>query len=144
MYVIYYMYHNVYMYHTLHTYSLIVYVSHSIRITMCICVTYYMYHNVYMCHTLCVSQCVYVSYITYVLAHSTWVTYCMYHNVYMYHVSQCVYVCTTCITMCICITLYIQPIPLGVTFSKAPNSKLESLFCHVSVKRNFRALIFEL
>jgi len=37
-----------------------------------------------------------------------------------------------------------QPIPLGVTFSKAQISKLERLFCHVSVKRDVRALSFEL
>ena len=37
----------------------------------------------------------------------------------------------------------IQPIPLGVTFSKAQSSKLERLFCHVSVKREVRALSFE-
>jgi len=40
--------------------------------------------------------------------------------------------------------MYVQPIPLGVTFSKAQNSKLERLFCHVSVKRDVRALSFEL
>jgi len=38
----------------------------------------------------------------------------------------------------------VQPIPLGVSFSKAQSSKLESLFCHVSVKRDVRALSFEL
>ena len=38
----------------------------------------------------------------------------------------------------------IQPIPLGVTFSKAQSSKLERLFCHVSVKKDVRALSFEL
>ena len=36
------------------------------------------------------------------------------------------------------------PIPLGVTFSKAQSSKLEGLFCHVSVKRDVRAMSFEL
>ena len=40
--------------------------------------------------------------------------------------------------------MIVQPIPLGVTFSKAQSSKLEGLFCHVSVKRDFRALSFEL
>jgi len=40
--------------------------------------------------------------------------------------------------------IYIQPIPLGVTFSKAQISKLERLFYHVSVKRDVRALSFEL
>jgi len=30
--------------------------------------------------------------------------------------------------------LLVQPIPLGVTFSKAQSSKLEHLFYHVSVK----------
>ena len=40
--------------------------------------------------------------------------------------------------------LVVQPIPLGVTFSKAQSSKLERLFCHVSVKRDIRALSFEL
>jgi len=39
---------------------------------------------------------------------------------------------------------HIQPIPLGVTFSKAQSSKLEGLFCHVWVKRDVRALSFEL
>jgi len=34
--------------------------------------------------------------------------------------------------------------PLGVTFSKAQSSKLERLFCHVLVKRDVRALSFEL
>jgi len=38
----------------------------------------------------------------------------------------------------------VQPIPLGVTFSKAQSSKLERLFCHVLVKRDVRALSFEL
>jgi len=36
----------------------------------------------------------------------------------------------------------VQPIPLEVTISKAHSSKLEQLFCHVSVKRDFRALSF--
>ena len=40
--------------------------------------------------------------------------------------------------------LNVQPILLGVTFSKAQSSKLESLFCHDSVKRDVRALSFEL
>ena len=40
--------------------------------------------------------------------------------------------------------IWIQPIPLGVTFSKAQSSKLEGLFCHVSMKRDVRALSFEL
>ena len=40
--------------------------------------------------------------------------------------------------------MIVQPIPLGVTLSKAPSSKLEGLFRHVSVKRDFRALSFEL
>jgi len=31
-----------------------------------------------------------------------------------------------------------------VTFSKAQSSKLERLFCHVSVKRDVRALSFEI
>ena len=38
----------------------------------------------------------------------------------------------------------VQPIPLGVSFSKAQSSKLERLFCHVSVKRDVLALSFEL
>jgi len=38
----------------------------------------------------------------------------------------------------------LQPIPLGVSFSKAQSSKLERLFCHVSVKRDVWALSFEL
>ena len=42
------------------------------------------------------------------------------------------------------IHVIIQPIPIGVSFSKAQSSKLESLFCHVSVKRDVRALSFEL
>jgi len=37
----------------------------------------------------------------------------------------------------------IQPIPLGVTFSKAQSSKLERLFCHGWVKRGVRTLSFE-
>ena len=39
--------------------------------------------------------------------------------------------------------LLLQPIPLGVTFSKAQSSKLERLVCHVSMKRYVRALSFE-
>jgi len=38
----------------------------------------------------------------------------------------------------------VQPIPLGVKFSKAQSSKLERLFCHVSVQRDNRAWSFEL
>jgi len=38
----------------------------------------------------------------------------------------------------------VQPMPLGVSFSKAQSSKLERLFCHVSVKTDVRALSFEL
>jgi len=38
----------------------------------------------------------------------------------------------------------VQSIPLGVSFSKAQSSKLKHLFCHVSVNREVRALIFEL
>ena len=40
--------------------------------------------------------------------------------------------------------IHVQPIPLGVTFSKAQSSKLERLFCHVAVKKDVRALSFEL
>jgi len=36
----------------------------------------------------------------------------------------------------------VQPIPLGVTLSKAQSSNLERLFCHVSLKRDFGALSF--
>ena len=43
-----------------------------------------------------------------------------------------------------CMQPLLQPIPLGVTFSKAQSSKLERLFCHVSVKRDVGALSFEL
>ena len=38
----------------------------------------------------------------------------------------------------------VQPTPLWVTYSKAQSSKLERLFCHVSVERDVRALSFEL
>jgi len=38
----------------------------------------------------------------------------------------------------------LQPIPPAVTFSEAQSSKLERLFFHVSVKKDFRALSFEL
>jgi len=38
----------------------------------------------------------------------------------------------------------LEPIPLEVTFSKPQSSKLERLFCHVSVKRDVWALSFEL
>jgi len=38
----------------------------------------------------------------------------------------------------------VQPIQLRVTFSKVQSSKLERLFCHVSVKRDVRVLSFEL
>ena len=37
----------------------------------------------------------------------------------------------------------IQSIPLGLTFVKSQSSKLESLFFHVSVNRDVRALSFE-
>jgi len=46
--------------------------------------------------------------------------------------------------VCVCCFVLLQPIPLGVTFSKAQSSKLERLFCHVSVKRDVEALSFEL
>ena len=39
--------------------------------------------------------------------------------------------------------MYIQPFPLGLSFSKAQSSKLERLVCHVSMKRDVRALSFE-
>jgi len=39
---------------------------------------------------------------------------------------------------------HVQPIALGVSFSKAQSSKLERLFFHVSMKRHVRALSFEL
>ena len=39
---------------------------------------------------------------------------------------------------------YVQPIPLGVTFSKAQSSKLERLLCHISAERDVQALSFEL
>jgi len=38
----------------------------------------------------------------------------------------------------------VQPIPREASFSKAQSSKLERLFCHDSVKRDVRALSFEL
>ena len=38
----------------------------------------------------------------------------------------------------------VQPIPLGVTFSKAQSSKFERLFCHISVKEDVRTWSFEL
>jgi len=38
----------------------------------------------------------------------------------------------------------LQPIPLGVTFSKAQSSKLESIFSLKRGKRDVRALSFEL
>ena len=57
----------------------------------------------------------------------------MYICIYMY-MYTCIHVY---------VHVYIQPIPLGVTFSKAQSSKLESLLCHVSVKRDVRALSFE-
>ena len=42
-----------------------------------------------------------------------------------------------------CYHYLLQPIPLGVSFSKAQSSKLEHLFCHVTVKREVRALSFD-
>jgi len=45
----------------------------------------------------------------------------------------------TCTNMCT-----LQPIPHGVSFSKAQSSKLERLFCYVSMKRDVRALSFGL
>jgi len=41
------------------------------------------------------------------------------------------------------LTYTVQPIPLGVTFSKVQRSRLERLFCHASVRRDVRALSFE-
>jgi len=38
--------------------------------------------------------------------------------------------------------MHVKSIPLGVTFLKAQSSKLECLFCHVSVKRDVQALSF--
>ena len=68
-------------------------------------------------------------------------------------VCVCVRVCV-CVFVCVCVcssaeytqngVRLVQPIPLGVTFSKAQSPKLESLFCHVSVKRDVRALSVEL
>jgi len=49
---------------------------------------------------------------------------------------------TKCGYIYICV--YVQPIPLGVSFSKAQSSKLERIFCHVSVKRDVRAFSFQL
>jgi len=40
--------------------------------------------------------------------------------------------------------IHVQPIPFGMSFSKAQSSKLQRLFCHVSMKRDVRALSFEL
>jgi len=42
------------------------------------------------------------------------------------------------------VKINIMTIPLGVIFSKAQSSKLEGLFCHISGKKDFRALSFEL
>ena len=39
---------------------------------------------------------------------------------------------------------FVQPIPLGAPLLKAQSSKLKRLFCHVSMKRDVRALSFEL
>jgi len=41
-------------------------------------------------------------------------------------------------------SVLVQPIPLGVSFLEAQGSKLKRLFCHVSMKRDVRALSFEL
>ena len=53
------------------------------------------------------------------------------------------------VTLSIC--MFVQPIPLGEKFLKAQSSKLkaqsskvEHLFCHVSVKSDIRAVSFEL
>jgi len=55
------------------------------------------------------------------------------------------YWCVTwCMTMCHWSIVELQPIPLGSTFSEAQSSKLQRLFFHVSVKRDVRALSFEL
>jgi len=49
-----------------------------------------------------------------------------------------------CLSVCMYFRVYVQPIPLGATFMeccfKVQTSKLERLFCHVSVKRDVRAL----
>ena len=77
----------------------------------------------------------------------------MYAYLYEYTSNTChashrklhMYACrhTSMNTRMLCIR-YVQPIPLAVTFPKAQSSKLERLFCHVSVKRDVRALISEL
>ena len=59
-------------------------------------------------------------------------------------VLQCVWLCCSVCYLYNTCTRIVQPIPLGVTFSKAQSPKLESLFCHVSVKRDVRALSVEL
>jgi len=47
----------------------------------------------------------------------------------------------------VCLTLFIkliQPIPFKLSFLKVLSTKLEHLFCHVSTKRDVRALSFKL
>jgi len=75
-------------------------------------------------------------------------------RMYVIHVTQYTYVCNTYDSIHIC-TLYMYTHSIHIcdtctanptwgVISKALNSKLKRLFCHVSVKRDVRALSFEL
>jgi len=121
-----------------------------ININICI----YIYVHV------CIYTCIYIQ--AYIHMHKyecIYVGICLIHQVYYVYIHVCTYKYTyicmnTHVYMwgyvsfikCtyICINLPVQPIPLGVTISKAESSKLEGLFCHISVKRDVRALSLEL
>ena len=130
--------------------------------SMCICI---MYGCMYVsCMSICIMyRCIYVSCMStwciydrciYVSCMSTWCIYdrCVYVSCMCICIIcityRCIYVCLCVYVSCIDVSmyhvcLYVQPIPLGVTFSKAQSSKLERLFCHVSVKRDVPALSVE-
>ena len=129
VYIYIYIYIHVYIYVYVETYT---YLSMNIHIYVYMYIHIWIYTYIYM----------------YKYAHNSFVVACLgkqgyflyiYVNVHLPNIHtyiwkyKYIWICT-----------YIQPIPLGVTFSKAQISKLERLFCHVTVKRDVRALSFEL
>jgi len=115
---------------------------------LCICVCL-LRICVYMCMCTCV-ECIFWYMYIYMYV-------CMYVCMYIdVCICVCMYICMrlhvvrtllpwTCDRGCKCVSSHsVQPIPLGVSFSKAQSSQLEGLFCHFSVKRDVRALSFEL
>jgi len=131
----------------------------------CTCVIH-MTWNVYMCLKY-VYVYVYVWNMKYVYVHMCATYYTSYGYAYILHVMRRTHVQVYILDMmCICAHVWyilhvlciyacilhlvrithvqVQLIPLGMSFSKAQSSKLECLFRHVSVKRDVRALSFEL